>query len=526
MDLGIKGLSQGLQSISFGRLYAISCADEYLATRLVSHYLASISKLDILRFLATQLRSEVFTKNCPAKLLNDIKAHVYSINESSCITSAMPYELRFLKKLPSGSVAVILMDVEVLKALDADSRARFFKDLYYSCCRKSAAVLVCYGKAFEKLAVSLLENTEFLSGISSLGYQKGSPYLDILLWRDQGRIARDQAVLILDEQGFERRNVNDGEIQSADDKGVCYLKKSTLDFDRKLYDRIKVFNTNEEVFSDALDKATAASVFLCIENRQELEKTARMVYELRHTLGNFLHIFILDKVNGLRASSIRFLLACGADFVFDANARSPYINAVLPLLLSSDHRGFAVGSFDDLYKGYCIMEDESKGFLVFKDFAAKVGAALDDTPYLQGAGTLVKLIPKSCFTPEDCINIFRPKRGGDFCTVRGDFVLVFISSCLGSEILTALRNIFTVDPLSVFAASCVYLSHEDIIRALNVSIEDDDCRGEDLLLGRGQQESEQNMERRISTEGISSYITTADDIKARPSSTSHLLKRE
>ncbi len=536
MDLGIKGLSQGLQSIALGRLYTVCCADELLATRLVAHYLASISANNMLRFLVTQLEAEVFAKNCPLKLLDKIKAHVYSIDEPKYLVSSIPSELRFIKKLPSNAVAVILLDVRGLKDLEARTLSRFLKKLYHCCCSKnSAVVLIGYGQEHETLALSLLEHNAFLSGVSCLSYKSGHPYLEVMLWREDGRFAKDRALLLLNDQGFARLDVNNAEAHSSNDKHTCYLKQDLLDIDRSIYDRILRFESNDEIFKAALDNATAASVVLCLESRNEIEKIARMVYDLRYARGSSLHIFILEMVGGIRASTIHLLSSCGADFIFDANAKASYINAVLPIFLCTKYHGFLTKSFDDLCMAYRAFDDESKGVLSFNDFAVKVSSLLENTQYLKGGGTLVKLKPKESFTLEHCLNIFKPKRGGDFATVRGVYLLVFLSSCRGIELLKALRNVFVVDPLSVFAYSRVYLTADDI-KALLKDREEGGAEknydghskpsGEDLLYGKVLEEQEIQQAQTISTQGISAYITTNSEIKAVRATASHLFREK
>lgn len=526
MDLGIKGLSRGLQSIAYGRLYAVSCADELLAARLTAHFLKSISDFDMLRFLATDLSADVFIKYCSSSVLDGIRAHVYSIAEPKFAASSLPSELRFLKKLPKCSLAVIVMNTAILRALDKKERARFLERLLSYCCSNDSAVLIVnYGAEYETLATSLLENSGLLSGISSLGYRGGAPYLDVMLWRDEGRFARSQDFLVLDENGFACQSSNEDEMQSSTDERVCYLKKGVLDVDRAIFESVLDFVSNEEIFEAAKARATSASVFFALENRQDLEKIARLVFELRQSCGNFLHIFIIERVNGLRASSIRFFFSSGADFVFDSNAKSAYINAILPIFLSSKFRRSLAGSFDNLCDAYRRMDDESNGFVMFDDFCNKAVSLLQDTKYAHGGGTLVRLKPKNSFTLEECLKIFKPKRGGDYCTVRGGCLLVFMASCRGAEILTALRNVFTVDPLSVFDGSRVYMRRDEIVQVLNSSseLEDDD---DDVLLNKLLQEHEEETRRTVNTQGVSSYIKSAGNIKAELSSITSLLDED
>ncbi len=527
MDLGIKGLAQGLQSIAYKRLYLISCADEYLAVRLATHFLSSISnKKELLRFLVTEIGAEQYVKNCSNELLSSIRAHVYSITSLKNTTASLAAKLHFLKTLKKDSVCVILMDEKRLTSLDDKARGRTLDLIYHSCCSKKSSVLIMtYGQGYERVATALLSNGNNISGIASLGYRGEACFIDVMLWRDEGRFARAQDFLLLGTQGFVSQGSLIDEMQSANDAHVCYLKRGSVEVDHSLFNTLLEFDSNDEVINAAMDKATSASVILCLEYRHELEQLAASVYKLRASCGHFLHIFVVERIDGLRASSIHFLLACGVDFVFHFGVKSSYINAVLPIFLSSSYRAPQFQSFDTLCNAYRRLHTESNGFLIFDDFVSKVSSLLKTPQCSKGAGTLVALKPKPSLTLEDCLNIFNPKRGGDICTLSSGCLWIFMASCRETEVLTALQNVFTVDPLLVFGSSKLYLGAENIIKALNSNKDEASCAQENELLEKMLAQSQALSRNNVSALGISSLINNSD-IKAKATSAKRLLGDE
>lgn len=93
-----------------------------------------------------------------------------------------------------------------------------------------------------------------------------------------------------------------------------------------------------------------------------------------------------------------------------------------------------------------------------QDFILKVQNLISHN--LEGSnlrGTLAKLTVKDGLTEKMCVSQFKPKRGGDYCTVMQGFIILYLPSCREGELAITLEHTFNTPQLRYLRLALLYI---------------------------------------------------------------------
>ena len=121
-------------------------------------------------------------------------------------------------------------------------------------------------------------------------------------------------------------------------------------------------------------------------------------------------------------------------------------------------------SFNEIKDNYHLIDNEGKGFLMPQDFILKVQNLISHN--LEGSnlrGTLAKLTVKDGLTEKMCVSQFKPKRGGDYCTVMQGFIILYLPSCREGELAITLEHTFNTTPTTLFKTCSAVYTYQEIV---------------------------------------------------------------
>ena len=467
MDLGINNLISQLQEFQQKGFYLLTTSGKQIAVNLALNCLYHNSNEDCLRFFITggiepqKMLSYLENKD----MAPSIKAHVYEYNENTLDVTKIVKDLLLQKVNDEKSLVVLLLQDSLLTKLSKRQLQHTLLSLEEFATENSlSVVLITHGLFENDLVKRLLSESNHYSGLVSFTDRPNGILMNTLFWREaDGHFIQSNNQIKIDENGIEVV-VPDTNLIASIDENTCYITDNTFTPDSAVYSNVKRFNSNHELFADAIENATAASVFLTVTSRETIDETAEYVYKLRTARGSNLKIIVIEKVRGIRANSEQFLITCGANFIFETDAKGTYINAMLPTLKTLVFQKNISKSFNEIKDNYHLIDNEGKGFLMPQDFILKVQNLISHN--LEGSnlrGTLAKLTVKDGLTEKMCVSQFKPKRGGDYCTVMQGFIILYLPSCREGELAITLEHTFNTTPTTLFKTCSAVYTYQEIV---------------------------------------------------------------
>ena len=467
MDLGINNLISQLQELQQGCLYLLTTSGKQIAVNLALNCLYRNSKEDFLRFLVLGgIEPEKMISYLDNKdIVDSIKAHVYEYDENTLDITSITRDLSLQKVTDEKSLVIVLLQDVLLNKLSEKQLQNTLASLEeYAIESSLSVVVITHGLYEDSLVKSLLRESNHYSGLVSFTDRPNGILMNTLFWREpDGHFIQSNNQIKIDENGIDVV-VPDTNLLASIDENTCYITDNTFTPDSAVYNNVKRFNSNKELFEDAIENATAASVFLTVKSRETIDETAEYVYKLRTTRGSNLKIIVIEKVRGIRANSEQFLITCGANFIFETDAKGTYINAMLPTLKTLVFQKNISKSFNEIKDNYHLIDNEGKGFLMPKDFIVKVQNLISHNLEESNLrGTLAKLTVKDGLTEKMCVSQFKPKRGGDYCTVMHGYIILYLPSCREGELAITLEHTFNTKPTTLFKTCSAVYTYQGIV---------------------------------------------------------------
>ncbi|MGN0916470.1 MAG: BcsE family c-di-GMP-binding protein [Succinivibrio sp.] len=519
MYLGITKLVTQLQNLQENCLYVVTTPDRRSAINFGLHCLYKNREKGLLKFLTLDGISPEDIRNDFANpdLLPKILTHVYCSKGEGNLLRRLAADYNFVYQNDGDmSLFVSLINDRDVAELNDSELDTALTELSELAKRKGICLLlVTYGINQISCNSRFLRASTALSGLASVENTHNDTYLSTMMWRfSDGSFSRGDNHLNLTEDGYEvvfEDNTSDVSVDNL----TCYVLAGDFTPDRSLFTDIRTFSSNRAIYESAIKEATSATIFFSITKRDEIDEVAEYLYDLRTERGKNLKLMILECIQGMRSSSEHFLLDCGATFIFEANAKSSYINAVLPTLKDLKFNHYIRTSFEDISTRYHLIENEKNGYLKPDEFIKKVRFLVTASDSANSEGTLAKLTCSSDFTPAMCISQFKPKRGGDYCTVIDGCIYAFMPSCRNGELSITLSHIFNVGPEKLFSRCRALYTRSEIIVAIDnlKAIESDESSS--LLIEQIARENAQRNSLRLKHKKLSDLACT-ESISAKP----------
>ena len=473
MILGIDNLISPLQNLIQGNTYIIAADTRSAAVNLGLCCLLKHNDSAHMKYLVlNDLSREEILKNfsLPEKLA-EIRAHVYVSNNSLKFLSNIVTDFEYYHAVEQDALFVILTSDRVLfegHTSSAFSKIKkmvnFFREI------KAAALVITYGDHQDSVINLSQQRLNELGGAASLMIHSDC-YLESYFWKDEtGRLNNGRTELTFSSNGFaavlDISKVHNPDL--IDDIDTCYVCNSGFAPDKEIFSKTIELPDNLSVFNRAQAEGHAATCFFVIHDRTEVEELGKMIFKLRHSTGMYLHIFVLEKVANIRANSENFLLACGANYVFTAEAQISHINVMLHSLHKATFKYSSAVDFAVLKRQFFMLDRENNGYLDKDEFVKKVASLVsleDDGANCNGALAILAVNQK--ISSELAVSQFKPKRGGDYCTIFHQDVVVFLPSCREGELSVSLLHTFNVETDKLFSSiRATYTKHE-IISIIN-----------------------------------------------------------
>ena len=473
MNLGILNLTDQLQKLNFSNVYLVSCQNKVVAIDFAINALLANAEKDLLKFIALDeiSRDDIVENFHNKKALDKVKAHVYENKYKKNFIQSLAFDLKFMYVNYAKSLIVAVFNDANYIHLNDRQRIECISELdEFAKENGQTILLVSFGLNQKECTSFFLKNLPFLGGMAVLSALPSQYALNTIFWKGlDGSISQGENLLDLKDTGFETVDLT-AKTTTANDENDCYETLEDFDktFDQSLFDNVYHFNSNQQLLEAASTKANAAMICFTVTSRNEIDELCKAIYTLRVTRGNLLKIIVFEKEAGIRAKSEQFMLTCGANFIFESQAKPPYINAMLPMVKTLKFNRTITSSFEALLDEYHLLDRESKGFLVLDEFVKKVRYFLTTSRYLKNNdGCLAVLTCNDSFTIQECASQFTPKRNGDYCSISKNRVIVYFPTCRDGEIEVALNHTFNVPKETLFKKIQAYYKGQDILDNIN-----------------------------------------------------------
>ena len=470
MNLGIQNLISSLQKLQYGGVYFVSVSNKDLAVQAGLTCIEENSISENLRYLTLQgIDYSLIKDQCfSADFLSKIKAHVYEYTDECNVPKNIINDLSVYDAIDNESLHVVIFEDSQILDLDRNNLNRYLSKISYFAHKHNAIFLfIIYGSDPDKTIAPLLEHSTNISGIATIEQNLTSIIMNSRLWRlDDGGFTSGVNVLRVTDHGLSLvvdENTNTAHI----DENTCYVVANSFTPDSKNFSETKVFASNTDLYKKAINEAYCATLFFTLENRDDIDNLAKMIYELRTIRGKELKIIIIETINGIRATSEKLLLNCGANFIFPSTAKGYYINAMLPTLKTIKFALSISVNFNTIIDNYHLIENEDNGYLAPEEFFNSVDRLLKagfENNYVEACLTI--LTPKNGIDSISCLSQFTPKRGGDYCTLLNGNIIVFLPNCRNGELKIALEHTFNTAPSVLFESDESLFSKREILNKI------------------------------------------------------------
>lgn len=472
MKLGITNLLDKIQQINSGCVYYLGAQDKDTAVNFALNCLARNSNESALRYLVLDgvRTDDILQTQVSDAILNSVKAHVYECKNTDIFLDSLPSDLIKYKATDEHSFFVVLFDDRALAKTSLKACLSNLKNISHFAKNYNVSLLLLgYGDNSASLSNRLLKEDRSLSGLGAISKTPNMQKLDILYWRAlDGTFSQGNYEIALTEEGFTIPKSTEEEFASTD-TNTCYVCESVFTPDSNHFSEIKKFSSQSDLIAEAMEKASAATIFLAIEKREAIDDTAKQIYELRTRKGNALKILVIEKIPGIRANSEHFLLSCGANYIFTAGSHNSYINTMMPTLRAISYSKRISMSFEKMLDNYQVLDREGNGFLMPEAFFSKVEFLLSKKVDEAAVdGTLITLRPKLGLLAEQCLSQFKPKRAGDYGTLIGNVIIIYLPSCRNGELAISLEHTFNTDPTTLFDSCDAVYSRSEILSRVDL----------------------------------------------------------
>ena len=169
----------------------------------------------------------------------------------------------------------------------------------------------------------------------------------------------------------------------------------------------------------------------------------------------------------MRATSLAFLLGCGANVVFETSAGIEFIGMTLAQMRDAVFTRVLPEDFEASLD--FVLAAHARGVLDRNEFTELVRrlVTFSETNFVPlNRGTLVTLEPAETLNPEDCLAQFQPKRAGDIACAAERRCAVFLNGSHPANVELALERCFAVEPAELFAHYSLVFETADILSEL------------------------------------------------------------
>lgn len=335
--------------------------------------------------------------------------------------------------------------------------------------RDHIVLLVFYGSAQgdEAFLYRLLSFRHRLGGLAQLTQKKEGFLWQARFWYGLHRFTGQfETALIRDGAGYAAPETADEEHAVLEDADLVYCASAKLNDRTSGLPNLRPVADNDELERIGR-RASAATLVFSLERTKDLAPLARTLYALRKTRGRHLKLIVVPDKAPVRATSLAFLLGCGANVVFETSAGIEFIGMTLAQMRDAVYTRVLP---EDLEASLAfVLATHVRGVLEQNDFTELVRrlATFSEVNFLPlHRGTLVTLEPAEGLHPEDCLAHFQPKRAGDIACAAGRRCRVFLNGSHPANVELALERCFAVEPAELFVRYSLAFETADILSEL------------------------------------------------------------
>ncbi|MGX9566233.1 BcsE family c-di-GMP-binding protein [Pseudomonas sp. CFBP 5748] len=353
---------------------------------------------------------------------------------------SLPSELKRAATV-SGSLVLLMLPATAWQAF-GEERLQQWCDGMRAWLREQGCTLLvlCHGQA-SQLHGQLIRLNEHLSGLAHLYRRDGAILYQLHFWHNElGVFGAQEFELDLQVSGFGLAQVEQARLEPTrtDDQRVYLAQRCVLESAPAFCEQWRVFERRIDLLQEAT-LACAASVLIAIESDQQVEALARDLYELRERCGKALKIIVREMEPCLRYRDERLLMACGANIVVPFGVSlSRFFSLIDSVQGQVWRRRRSSGGLESLLGR--LRAPPVRGLVAPRDFIATLdqscGGASGEVEH-----QLLRLLPRTALTLEQCMYQISLRRFGDIATVVDGAFYLFLFACRTDGLESALSNI-------------------------------------------------------------------------------------
>jgi cellulose biosynthesis protein BcsE len=213
---------------------------------------------------------------------------------------------------------------------------------------------------------------------------------------------------------------------------------------------------NDAVFAASVG-AQAATIVFTFDTHTRLDGLCTMLHTLRVNGGGALKIAVAERGEAMGLQHELLMLAVGANLVLRCDMPFSRIPSALQSLQGQLHtRAIA----DDWHEVLAASQpDPTTGYVPMASFCERVTAALQRGAPLLLPHVLVELSLRPDVAHLDALRACQPQRPGEFVTVCGSHVYLFLFACRPPDVAAALVRIVNVPVPQLFDRVTLYPEH-------------------------------------------------------------------
>ncbi len=473
MFIGIKNLAGKLQELQSESVYFLAASDRDIAINLALSCLYHNSQKNNQNYLilGDVEKDSLLSQGFKKEFLLDVDAQVLKSKGHNNVLKTLIRDLHLMNATKEMSMFVFLLDQISFLPYEDKNLDKLLSSFSIFASRYNACMLfITFGENPENLLTKLSRKFHYITGLASASKHDEKIIYSSKVWRNSdGEFSSGKHEIKLNPDGYELV-VDAHDTTSAVDHNICYMHREAFDPDRFLFSATISFSDNLSLYENAVDNAVTAMIFFCVNSDYDIDSVGEYIYDLRTKCGKFLKIFVVEKYDSISATARSFFLRCGANFTFPSSASSSYINAMLPALQSAVFNRPIYGTFQSMLDLYHMTKNESRGYLEPQKFIEKVSSII--VPHLNNdniKAALVTLTLKDNLSIKECINRFKPRADGCYCTEDCGKIVLFLPACTRDLLCTVIEHMFYSDPKDMFkGCDAVYTKNEILNRAITI----------------------------------------------------------
>ncbi|BBI99545.1 hypothetical protein FGKAn22_12380 [Ferrigenium kumadai] len=306
------------------------------------------------------------------------------------------------------------------------------------------------------------------SGLSRLRKRDGNVHWDVYYWFADGGVIADKSFR-LDTDGHgswwvdQRGTLNAEAAERAVDEDDVFVTRAALPGGRSAPDGWRVFETAEQM-KEALSSARAPTVVINYSAGSPLEMLARLIFEVRRSIGPQIKIAVKEDGGRLRHSHEQLLLNLGANLVIPSETGFARMQSLLKSIQGQTFSGALPPDFEEAMTS--VVAVEQAGYVAPANFMGAVSNVMERAQVLGIHNALVRLSLTPGLGILETLRYCIMKRPGDLCTADDESIYVFLFACEEQDIGATLDRLFRLPVSVLFTAESRFLSAEDITGAL------------------------------------------------------------